>query len=434
MLETLICATGLFCVISLGIAWARYKDVFHPLVIVTPMFAFFYVYMPSRLVADGSLYSYASEDQAAFYQLIVLLALAAFSAGCFKGSSDVHVRSISTFQASYDRKKLQNGAYLLGTIGLGCWLQCMGNTGGIANAFSEANARGWSEFGFVREAMYLMIVAQLLLLSPQGFDLRNKTWWAAVVLFTLPYVLQGLLGAQRGPTFLITATLAISWFLGRRSRPPLLLVLGGGIALGFLMLFLMTNRSQIHLGSDFEVKTDVSDFFAASPANEYVFGVGAVATTRQTGQFYWGKRYLAQILVRPIPRQLWATKYEDFGIAEIERNAGAGVDGMSTVMGWEAMTGAAATMVADVWIEFSWLCIPFLGVLGWIYGYIWRRAIWQGDQWTTILTIVMLLSVYFISQSGEAVIFRMLILTVPSSLVWHRARRSVVDSHAALAR
>ncbi len=421
MLELLIWLTALVCVVAVAVAWNRYRDVFHPLVIVSPMFAFFYVYMPLRLLPDGALYTYVTEDQAVFYQLVAILSILAFAIGCLKGSSGRSARL--TARLVYRKQILQHGAYVLGVIGLACWLQCIGNTGGLINAFSEANARGWSEYGFIREAMYLMIVAQLLLLSPEGFDVRNKVWWLAVLLFASPYLMQGLLGAQRGPTFLIIATLTISWFLARRSRPPLPAVLGGGVLLGFLMLFLMTNRSQIHLGSEFNVKTDMSDFFGASTANEYIFGVGAVTTTRQTGEFYWGKRYAAQVLVRPIPRQIWPTKYEDFGIAEIERNAGASVDGMSTVMGWEPMTGAAATMVADVWVEFSWLCFPVLGVLGWVYGHIWRRAIQDGAQWTTILTIVMLLSVYFISQSGEAVIFRLLILTVPSSLVWHRARR-----------
>jgi hypothetical protein len=313
----------------------------------------------------------------------------------------------------------------MGSVGLICWLYCFHNVGGIANAFSEANARGWSDFGFVREAAYLMIVAQLLLLSPEGMDVNNNKWRAAVVLFAVPYLLQGLLGAQRGPTFLITATLVISWYLGRRSRPPLALVLGGGGALLFLMLFLVTNRGKIHLGSDLDVTTDVSDFFSASPANEYIFGIGATATASQTGHYYWGRRYLAQVLVRPIPHQLWPTKYEDFGIAEIEQNAGAGMDGMDEVMGWDAVAGAAATMIADVWIEFSWLYIPFLAVVGWVCGYVWRRAIWQGDQWTTIFTVVILLSAYFVSQSGEAVIFRLLILTVPSAWVWRRARQAV---------
>jgi oligosaccharide repeat unit polymerase len=425
MLTSLIWSTGLLCVITVVFTWTKHKDVFHPLILITPMFGFVYVYMPLRLLDDGEIFSYVNESQAVFYQVLILLGLTGFVLGCLKGSAYGPKRTWSNGSATYDRNKIQLGGYFLGSLGLACWVYCFRNVGGIANAFSEANARGWSDFGFIREAAYLMIVAQLLLLSPEGLDLKNNTWRLAVVLFAVPYLLQGLLGAQRGPTFLIIATLTISWFLGRRSRPPLVVVLGGGGALLFLMLFLVTNRGKIHLGSDFDVKTDVSDFFSASTANEYIFGIGATTTTNQTGKFYWGRRYLAQVLVRPIPRQLWPTKYQDFGIPEIEQNAGAGVEGMDSVMGWQAMTGAAATMIADVWIEFSWLYLPFLVAVGWLGGYLWRRAIWQGEQWTTIFTVVLLLSAYFVSQSGEAVIFRLLILTVPSTWVWRWARSEV---------
>jgi len=90
-------------------------------------------------------------------------------------------------------------------------------------------------------------------------------------------------------------------------------------------------------------------------------------------------------------------------------------------MGWREVPGAAATMIPDVWVEFSWFAFPFLALVGWGYGYAWRRAVWQGGPWTTLFTIFCLLSVYFISQSGEAVIFRLVILSVPSLYAWRKA-------------
>lgn len=421
MLDTLIWVTGALCVLTSLLAWKKYHDVFHPIILVSPMFAFMYVYMPARLIHDGQLYSYVTEDQGATYQAAVLLALGVFFAGCLAGSASPPKTSRSVRPLIYDPQVIRKGGYLLGALGFAAWIYAVQSAGGMADVFSRVKGYGWSDWGFIRESAYLMIVGLLLLLSPEGFNPKDKRWRAAVVMLAIPYLIQGLLGAQRGPTFLVVVTLGMSWYLARRKRPSVALVLGGGAVLGFLMLLLVMNRSRIYLGSEQELQTDVSGFFEANEANEYIFGAGCFTASNQTGQFFWGKRYLAQILVRPVPRQIWPTKYEDFGIPEIAQNAGVAGGGLQSVMGWSEIPGAAAGMVADVWVELSWLSIPFLGLVGWLYGYTWRRAIWQGGPWITLLTITILLSVYFISQSGEAVIFRFLILSVPCYYVWQKA-------------
>src|SRR5882724_5407542 len=125
MWVTLIYATALLCTATLVATWGKYKDVFHPLILITPMFGFVYVYMPLRLVADGGVYSYVTEDQCVFYQLAILLGLSAFIAACFRESAHRSRPSARGKLVSYDQKKLQQGAYLLGAIGLACWLYCL---------------------------------------------------------------------------------------------------------------------------------------------------------------------------------------------------------------------------------------------------------------------------------------------------------------------
>lgn len=420
MLETLIWATAGLCVLAGLVAWIVYHDVFHPIILISPMFGFMYVYMPLRLIDDGQLYSYVSKDQAVAFQSAVLATLGAFFLGCFAGSKSLP-KSSWPAAVMYDPQKIRKGGYLVGAVGFAAWMYVVQSSGGVANVFSQVKGFGWSDWGYIREAAYLMIVGLLLLLSPEGLNLKDKRWCAAIVALSAPYLLQGLLGAQRGPTFLVLVTLGMSWYLARKQRPSLALVFGGGAALGFLMLFLVTNRDRIYIGSEQELKGDISGFFEANEANEYIFGVGCFTASNQTGQFFWGKRYLAQIVVRPVPRQIWPNKYVDFGIPEIEQNAGVSGAGLQAVMGWSEVPGAAAGMVGDVWVEFSWLSIPFLGVVGWFYGYTWRRSVSQGGPWTTLLTISVLLSVYFVTQSGEAVIFRSVILSVPSFYIWRKA-------------
>lgn len=419
MLVNLIYLTGALLALSLAWAWYRYRDVFHPAMLISPMMAFMYVYMPHNLVREESLFQFVSTEQAEFFQTLVLFSLTAFFVGCFWGSSTTP--KVSWFQrVTYDSDTVRRGGYVLGAIGVLAWLYVIQNAGGI-QVFMRAKAQGWSDNAYIRESAYLMIVGLLLLLSPQGIALRSRVWQFAVVLLALPYLAQGLLGAQRGPTFLIFVTIGMSWYMSRGRRPSILMLGIAGSLLGFLLLFLVVNRGSIYVGSEAELKSDVSEILGASESNEYIFGIGCVTASEVAGKYFWGKRYLAQVLVRPIPRQIWPTKYEDFGVPELLFNAGVAGAGLADIMGWGEVPGAAAGMVADIWVEFSWLCIPVIGWLGWLYGYSWRRAIIQGGPWITQYIIFILLSVYLVSQSGEAVIFRLIILSIGTRYVWRRA-------------
>ena len=423
MFQLLIWATAAVCILATILAYWRYNDVFHPLIFIPPMFAFIYVYMPLHFLKSGELFTFISESQATFVQLVVFLTILAFVMGCFFGSQATRrVPQKNAYQA-VNVKTLHAGAYTLGLVGLAAWAIAIRNVGGITGAFGAGYGGGWSEYGYVREAVYLLIAALLLLISPEGFRFPERMWTVAVIVFSIPWLIQGLLGARRGPTFVITVTLVMSWFLARRTRPSPIVIASGGVALGLLMLFLVTNRSKIHLGGDLtDVNTDVSEVVtSATEANEYIFGAGCIIATDEVGGFYWGRRYLAEILVRPIPKQLWPHKYEDFGVPELLQNAGVAAAGLESVLGWREIPGAAAAMVADLWVEFYWLAVPVSALIGWAYGYVWRRAILDGRFWTTEYTILALLSIYLVTQSGEAVIFRFVILSVASQFVWRRA-------------
>jgi hypothetical protein len=419
MYQALIALTAVICVAGMLVAWLRFHDPFHPVFLLAPMFAFIYVYMPLRYLRSGELFTYVSEDRLIFVQTIVVLAAACLIGGCIAGSSDV---APAPEVVHYRRETLQNGAYILGIIGFLCWAYTIHAAGGIAEVFGRSYGAGWSDWGYIRDAVYLLIVALLLLFSPQAFEPRNKRWLLAVVVCSVPWFMQALLGARRGPTFVITVTLVMSWYLARNGRPPLTVMIGGGLALGCFMLILVANRDKIYIGSDLsQVQTDVSGVLDSGAANEYIFGAGCIITSRQTGHYFWGRRYLAEVLIRPIPHQFWPTKYADFGVGEITQNAGVAGGGLQEVMGWSEIPGAAAAAVADLWVEFSWLSIPVMAFIGWFYGRVWRRAVEQGAWWTSLYVILAMLSIYFVTQSGEAVIFRFVILTIPTRYIWRRA-------------
>jgi hypothetical protein len=427
MLEVLVWLTAALCLGAFLFGYFKYRDVFHPLIILPPMCAFIYVYMPLHFIKTGDLFQFVSEDQAVFVQMLVIAVLGVFFAGCVGGSLERPI-AFRPAPQPVNPYVLHKGAYILGGIGMLAWVYTIKNAGGFTGAFGQAYGAGWSDIGYIREAVYLLIVGLLLLISPEGLRIRDRKATIAIAAFAIPWLMQGLLGARRGPTFMITVAIVMSWYLARRKRPPVVAILGGGAALGLLMLFLVTNRNNIYLGSNFQgVKTDVSDVATkATNANEYIFGAGCIIASKETNHYYWGKRYLAELFVRPIPRQLWLNKYKDFGVGELEKNAGVAGQGLIDVLGWKEVPGAAAAMVADLWVEFSWLSIPVALLLGLLYGRAWRRAVDDGGFWTTEYTILILLSIYLVTQSGEAVIFRLVILSLPAAFVWRKARQSYV--------
>jgi hypothetical protein len=221
----------------------------------------------------------------------------------------------------------------------------------------------------------------------------------------------------------------MGWYLTRRRRPASIAVILAGACLGYLVLFLVTNRGSIHLGADLDdnMSTDVSGIVeSADTGNEYIYGAGSVFAAERRDHYFWGRRYLAQLLVRPIPRSVWPTKYEDFGVPELLENAGTG-EGFADALGWKGAEGSAPGIVADTWIEFHWLNIPFLFLLGLIYGSTWKKAVQLGGPWNTQYAILSALSIYMVMQTMEAIIFRAALLSIPAWATWNWALKASAE-------
>jgi hypothetical protein len=324
--------------------------------------------------------------------------------------------------------RLVIGGCIAGSIGLACWLVTIVNVGGFTNAFSHAYSGGWDDSGYVRDASLLLLTGVLLILA--GSAWRMKPVYAMLAgVFAFPWITQALLTSRRGPTFAIAIVLSMGWFLTRGRRPASFAVIIAGGLLGYLVLFLVTNRSSIHLGSDdSEVKTDVTEIVdSPDTGNEYIYGAGSIFAADRRDHYFWGRRYLAQLLVRPIPSAVWPTKYEDFGVPELLNNAGTG-EGFEDAMGWQGAVGSAPGIVADTWIEFHWLNLPFLFLLGLMYGWTWKQCVRFGGPWNTQYAILSALSIYLVMQTMEAVIFRTLLLSIPAWIVWKWALKASSDS------
>ena len=420
MFEVLLIVAGVVALGGAAIAFDGSRDVFHPLVFIGPMMAFLYCWMPFQLLRAGALSTYFDPDQLQFVQTLNVLGVLAFVFCCL--GTGVRVRKkkprlARKLELRHLRRLLVCSA-VIGSLGLTCWLVTIINVGGIMRAFSAAYSGGWDESGYVRDGSLLLLMGVLFAVTSLASGGPRLPSMAFGLCFGLPLALSAFFMGRRGPTFALVMVLLMSWYLNRGKRPPLITFGLGGLCLGWLVLFLVTNRSTLYIGSDFHVKSDVSAIVDKPDAgNEYIYGSGTVLSSERRDHYFWMRRYLAQVLVRPIPSSVWPTKYEDFGVPELLHNAGTG-EGFGDVLGWVGAPGSAPGIVADLWVELWWFSIAAMGILGWLYGKVWRNAVIRGGVWSAQYTVLACLSIYLVMQTMEAVIFRTLLLSVPCWIAW----------------
>ena len=191
--------------------------------------------------------------------------------------------------------------------------------------------------------------------------------YCMMAVFGLPWLAAALLMARRGPTFELAIFVFMSWYVNRKKRPPIVALGLAGVCLGWLVLFLVTNRGSIYIGSSFNVKTDVSDIVESSDTgNEWIYGGGTVLSSQRRDHYFWMRRYLAQMLVRPdskfgnlAQRNTKISACRSCGIMRAPAKA------FGDTLGWKGADGSAPGIVADLWVEVWWFAVPLMGVLGW---------------------------------------------------------------------
>lgn len=412
-------------IVALGMcyAYAGSRDVFHPLMFIGPMMLFMYAWMPLKLYNSGGLDGFFQNDQLVMVQSINVVGMLCFVLGVLSPGCRLPASRPAEAMSPKAARVLIVVALLIGLLGLAAWGTAIRNVGGIKEAFSSSYSGGWDDNGYVRDGSLLMFPAFLLIMSVAirlGFKL---SYIGMMLIFIGPWAVQALFTARRGPTFMIFIMVSMGWFINRRTRPSLLLTGVAGLVLGMLLLLLVSNRGNIYMGSDQQMTTDVSGVTEKADAgNEFIYGTGAILSAEQRHSFYWGRRYMAQIVVRPVPHTIWPTKYEDFGLSEMLHNGGTG-EGFAETLGWEGADGSAPGIIADLWLEFRWLNFPFLFLMGQAYARVWRRTHTHGGPWIAEYIMMSALSIYFVMQTMEAVIFRLLILSIPVWLAWFVAGR-----------
>jgi hypothetical protein len=429
MYEFLLIATALLCLAAILIGAWRYRDTFHPLVYLGALLGALYVGYPAYLLLEGDLWLFLSEDSLVRIQSIYLAGVAAMLAGTWTGSGlplKLNAARARPINEIYDREHLQRlrrAAIVLGLVGITGFAYTVALVGGIGAAFGQSYGGGWHDSGYVRETVFLTLPALLWLMV--AYQSCRPSWldWGLLLLIASPLLMQGLLGARRGPTFMAAVGLTVGWYIMRQTRPYLVTVLVGGGLLGGMLLLLVANRGEIYVGSDLQLENQPLGTLQAGTGNEYLYGGAVMLHAEEHGQIFWGGRYVQFFLVHPIPRGWWPTKYEDtsniLGVPAVDTgNAGLPTNELRWTVGWTGASGAAPGMVADFWVEFWWYGLVGLFAIGWLHGRSWRMAITRGGGWIPWFGIVTALSIYLVMQSMEAMGFRALIMLAGSLAIW----------------
>lgn len=424
MFDILLALVAIAVVVGIIVAYDGSRDVFHPILIIGPMLFFLYAWMPFKLQQNGGLDRFFDAQQLQFVQTLNVCGVFGFILLCLWVGVRLRPLDLKPLEISKTvATRLLIGAAFCGLVGLVCWSITIIEVGGFSAAFATSYSGGYDSSGYVRDGAMLLLVAVLLSITSLSSGGPRVAGILLTLTFAAPWAMTALLMGRRGPTFNLAVVVLMGWYVNRRKRPPILLVAAGGLLLGWFVLFLVTNRSQLYLGSSFEMKTDVSNQVEKpDTGNEYIYGTGTVLSAERRNHYFWMRRYLAQILVRPVPSAIWPTKYEDFGVPELLFNAGTG-EGFGETLGWQGAVGSAPGIIADFFLEVWWFAPALIALVGLGYGFVWKKAVTEGGPWATQYVVLAALSIYLVMQTGEAVIFRTIELSLPCWLAWKWALR-----------
>jgi oligosaccharide repeat unit polymerase len=429
MFAILCTLTGLTLVLGALLAFALWKDALHPSVVTALPFLFTLSFSPLILNANGGLESFFDADQLVRIQRVYFLSVICFSVGLLSVSPTIQGSRVRRRSAAMPfqvgQRRLYQVSVILGLVAVAAYLYMIHNVGGFLEAYSRVKGGGRAGSGYIGEAILFSFPAVLAIAvcrRAEGRTVRPTDAILALV-FMSPHLIQGTFGGRRGPLFLALATLFLAWTIARGRRVSVGRITLGIGAAGLSMLFVWSQRQQVYVGSEGEIEVarlwDVVAPEEVTPGNTYVTSGAHMLSADYNQNFYWGYRYFVTFFVRPIPRQLWPTKYEDMGATWVYRlEDEAEAIQLVNAIGFSTPGGAAMPSIADAYVEFSWGVLPFFLVLGWVFAKTWSLHRAKGGEWTIVYAVMLALSVYLASQSVSAWAHRLLFIAVPTHLIW----------------
>lgn len=415
--------------------WKRYRDPAHPLVLTLPQFAFLYGVVPLILIGESErdFLFYAGGWGTVFaFQFVALLLVLGFVAGVFYGGRGPRPKGAGGwwYADPVGHRWLYQIAILFSGLSILSWVFQIDQVGGFFAAYGVGYGAGWSDSGYIREIQYLGVLSILLVYlyrSGRGMRLRD---WTLILVSAAPTVVQGLLGARRGPTFIIAIVVFFGFYYFRNKKLNVALFFVIIIVLSWLLMFLVVNRNDIYLGSEKIDSRDLRSYFLIWTSNEYLLGSAVYRYGLEVGS-YNGLRQVGWLFARLVPTQLWPTVYEDtanmLGISvNFFENGGVSREGIARITGWYPDYGSAEGYVGSLWLEFGLFSFFASTAIGLAFGVMWRRAAWCLVSRVSYF-LALCLSIYLVMQGLDPWLYRFLVLAAPLWLFVFMLRPSRVD-------
>lgn len=430
MTEIYLLLTGLVIVSSLIASYQRTRDPMSPLVVFAPMLFYVYVFHAYAVISNPQFSSFLPNiADLEFVLLVNLFSILGFCLGiCHyrRGANDQQRFQILDRDTSPGvRRRFFQLAILLGVMAsLSFWYMVF-TAGGPVELFRQAKPSFGRHSGYIGEMPMLAFPAIFLLAAAwQG---RRLTFPRFLIAFLVAstQIAQCVIGKRRGTIFLTAAVLAAFWYVVKNKKPNWKAIVAGTCALGLVLLYVAANRSANALTNISDGNTErlanVLTVSTLTAGDEFISSSGIILTSHRFQNHHWGKRIFATIFVRPIPSFLWERKWEFFGLERLKYQPGGG--GMKRsewleAVGFRSLSGSATGFAADAFLEWSWGGAIACYVLGRSFGWLWKQWVSKGGAWTVVYAEAMALSVFLPSQSLGAWLYRFMLLSVPTLLIF----------------
>lgn len=431
MHDLLIFITGAVVIFAGWNSLVRTRDPLSPMVVFAPMLLYMFVYNPwSRLHSRGLPFLFRDREELLLVHVVYLLGVAAFCAGLSlvrvsRTAPDRRFELLPGEMTSGTRRKLFRLACVLGLVANFAFWFMVYYSGGWATVFSQSKPFLKTPSGYIGELPMLVYPGMLLLAAAWQGRKMSLPHAVMFLLIAMPQLMMATFGGRRGPMFLVVCALGACWCIVNSRRPKTRTILVGAGLLGLVLMLLGGNRSGLFKPWENEIDfTVVADRLAPvelQTGDEYVAGSAMIIATNQLGRHYWGLRYLTTFVVRPIPSFLWPSKYRDMGMGWMQTSPGSSgiLDSeWLAILGFVPASGNAGGFIPDLFVEFSWAAILFCFLIGRLYSSCWKRWRTRGGLWALLYFELLILSLYLPSQSVGAWLYRMMLLGVPTWLIW----------------
>jgi len=412
-------------------SWKRFRDPLHPVIFMGPLFFVGMVAEPAMSLRNPAILEffpdYTGLDYAITVQLLGILAL-------FLGLMSVKTTRLrigvgqsldEKFLSPFQRTQLRSFAWLMASIVVCAFWFNIYTTGGFARAYGQAKGGATAASGYLGEMNNLGIAA--LVIFSLGSQRRPITlgYFVSALIMISPVLIHGTFGGRRGPLFLACLSLFIGYWIARGRVPKFWQSITVPALIVLAVIFVGSQRRHLYLGSGNEIRWE--EFFDSVTQQEtgagdnFVVSSGAVIAVSQLDAFHWGRRFLITYVIRPIPRQIWPSKYDDVS----DWLYGTSFEQVQTshyewfeVLNWRPLNGFATNSVVDLFMEFSWGYLPALWLFGRGLGVVWKNFRERGGYWFVVYVTVGALSIYLPTQSFSAFAHRFLYMTLMTYFFW----------------